>query len=163
MTSHVRIGDNRIFTLKTAVLLYQEGSTTFATLHEVESQQGVRRIWVPASRSPPVSGEAGKRLEQAWHRRCCRQHTVKTPELIVWWSPEKRRLMFFARATKNNGIERPNVSHLGWCSCLTPELLVRALGENRRPTSDTRLKNAPTGTPTRMDAFVSEACAFQKR
>ena len=37
MTSHVRIGDNRIFTLKQAVLLYQEGSTTFATLHEVKS------------------------------------------------------------------------------------------------------------------------------
>ena len=37
MTSHVRIGDNRIFTLKQAVLLYQDGSTTFATLHEVKS------------------------------------------------------------------------------------------------------------------------------
>ena len=37
MTSHVRIGDNRIFTLKQAVLLYQDGSTNFATLHEVKS------------------------------------------------------------------------------------------------------------------------------
>jgi hypothetical protein len=36
MNAHVRIGDNRIFSLKQAVLLYQEGSRTFATLHEVK-------------------------------------------------------------------------------------------------------------------------------
>jgi len=34
MEAHVRIGNNRIFTLKQAVLLYQEGTRTFATLHE---------------------------------------------------------------------------------------------------------------------------------
>ena len=38
MNAHVRIGDNRIFSLKQAVLLYQEGSRTFATLHEVKRQ-----------------------------------------------------------------------------------------------------------------------------
>ena len=36
MNVHVRIGDNRIFSLKQAVLLYQEGSRAFATLHEVK-------------------------------------------------------------------------------------------------------------------------------
>ena len=36
MNVHVRIGDNRTFTLKQAVLLYQEGSRAFATLHEVK-------------------------------------------------------------------------------------------------------------------------------
>ena len=38
MDVHVRIGDNRIFTLKQAVLLYQEGNRAFATLHEVKSR-----------------------------------------------------------------------------------------------------------------------------
>jgi hypothetical protein len=31
MNAHVRIGDNRIFTLKQAVLLYQEGSRTLVS------------------------------------------------------------------------------------------------------------------------------------
>jgi hypothetical protein len=38
MDVRVRIGDNRIFALKQAVLLYQEGSRAFATLHEVKSR-----------------------------------------------------------------------------------------------------------------------------
>jgi hypothetical protein len=36
MDVHVRIGDNRIFPLKQAVLVYQEGNRAFATLHEVK-------------------------------------------------------------------------------------------------------------------------------
>jgi hypothetical protein len=36
MNVHLRIGDNRTFSLKQAVLLYQEGSRAFATLHEVK-------------------------------------------------------------------------------------------------------------------------------
>ena len=36
MNVHLRIGDNRIFSLKQAVLLYQEGSRAFGTLHEVK-------------------------------------------------------------------------------------------------------------------------------
>jgi hypothetical protein len=36
MNVHLRVGDNRIFSLKQAVLLYQEGSRAFATLHEVK-------------------------------------------------------------------------------------------------------------------------------
>jgi len=39
MNVHVRIGDNRSFVLKQAVLLYEEGSVTFATVHELKSQQ----------------------------------------------------------------------------------------------------------------------------
>ena len=39
MNAHVRIGDNRIFSLKQAVLLYQEGSRAFATLHEVKCRR----------------------------------------------------------------------------------------------------------------------------
>jgi hypothetical protein len=38
MDVRVRIGDSQIFTLKQAVLLYQEGNRTFATLHEVKCE-----------------------------------------------------------------------------------------------------------------------------
>jgi PRTRC genetic system protein B len=147
MTSHVRIGDNRIFTLKQAVLLYQDGSTTFATLHEVKS---------PHERAPYLG--AGQSVTTGFLERLARglgaslapevlpaNILSRTPELIVWWSPEKRRLMFFGEgnkdATELNGRMYP---HPGLVFMLNGrELLVRALGENRRPTADTRLKNAP--------------------
>ena len=38
MNAHVRIGDNRIFCLKHAVLLYHEGNRAFAALHDVKSR-----------------------------------------------------------------------------------------------------------------------------
>ncbi len=36
MNVHLRIGDNRTFSLKQAVLVYQDGGRAFATLHEVK-------------------------------------------------------------------------------------------------------------------------------
>jgi len=66
MDAHVRIGDNRVFSLKQAVLLYQEGSRTFATLHEVKFGLMRRRTCAPGSlsrqvflrRSPKAWGQA---------------------------------------------------------------------------------------------------------
>jgi PRTRC genetic system protein B len=70
---------------------------------------------------------------------------ARTPELIAWWSPAQRRLIFFgggnAESAKLNGKMFPNpplvfVIH-------GRELFVRALVEDRRPKADTRLRNAP--------------------
>jgi hypothetical protein len=36
MNVHMRIGDNRTFSLKQAVLLYRDGARAFSTLHEVK-------------------------------------------------------------------------------------------------------------------------------
>jgi len=36
MNVYLRIGDNRTFALKRAVLLYEDGSRAFATLHEIQ-------------------------------------------------------------------------------------------------------------------------------
>ena len=79
MTSHVRIGDNRIFTLKQAVLLYQDGSTTFATLHEVKSlQRGCAVFGCRPVGHHRVSGEAGKRAgSESGTGGVAGQHTVK--------------------------------------------------------------------------------------
>ena len=49
MNVHLRLGDNRIFSLKQAVLLYQEGSRAFATLHEVKHQPGASALLVRGS------------------------------------------------------------------------------------------------------------------
>lgn len=73
MTSHVRIGDNRAFTLKQAVLLYQDGSTTFATLHEVKSlHEGAPYLGAGQSVTTGFWRGWQEGWERVWHRRCCR-------------------------------------------------------------------------------------------
>jgi PRTRC genetic system protein B len=70
---------------------------------------------------------------------------ARTPELIAWWSRAQPRLMFFgdgnAEAKKLNGKMYPHPALVFMIH--GRELLVRALAENRRPTANTRLKNAP--------------------
>ncbi len=113
MTSHVRIGDNRIFTLKQAVLLYQDGSTTFATLHEVKSlREGAPYLGAGQSVTTGFLERLARGLGASLAPEVLPANILsRTPELIVWWSPEKHRLMFFGRRQqRHNGVERPNVS-----------------------------------------------------
>ena len=70
---------------------------------------------------------------------------ARTPELIVWWGRAQPRLMFFgdghAEAKKLNGRMYPHPPIV--FAIHGRELFVRALAEDRRPTADTHLKNAP--------------------
>ena len=70
---------------------------------------------------------------------------ARTPELIAWWSRAQSRLMFFGDGdpkTRNlNGKMYPHPALVFMIH--GRELFVRALAENRRPKSDTRLRNAP--------------------
>src|SRR5262249_44383962 len=70
---------------------------------------------------------------------------ARTPELIAWWSPAQRRLMFFGggntEATKLNGKMYPHPPLVFMIN--ERELFVQALAENCRPKSNTRLRNAP--------------------
>ena len=111
MTSHVRIGDNRIFTLQQAVLLYQDGNTTFATLHEVKS---------PHEGAPYLG--AGQSVTTGFLEKLARgsepgtggvatQHTVKdagADRLVE--SGEKSTDVLRCRPQRHKGVERPNVS-----------------------------------------------------
>ena len=147
MTSNVRIGDNRIFTLKQAVLLYQDGSTTFATLHEVKSlREGAPYLGAGQSVTTGFLERLARGLGASLAAEVLPENVLaRTPELIVWWSPEKRRLLFFGDGSKDteklNGRMYPHPALVFMVS--GGELFVRALGENRRPTADARLRNAP--------------------
>ena len=147
MTSHVRIGDNRIFTLKQAVLLYQDGNTTFATLHEVKSpHEGAPYLGAGQSVTTGFLEKLARGLGASLAPEVLPPNILsRTPELIVWWSPEKNRLMFFGAGHKDtrelNGRMYPHPALVFMVN--GRELLVRALAENRRPTADTRLKRAP--------------------
>ena len=147
MNAHVRIGDNRIFTLKQAVLLYQEGSRTFSTLHEVKHR--------PAAAPYLCSGQSvttgfletlAKGLGASMAAEVLPECVLaRTPDLIAWWSRAQPRLMFFGegdpKARNLNGKMYPHPALVFMIH--QRELFVRALAEDRRPRADTRLRNAP--------------------
>ena len=146
MDAHVRIGDNRVFSLKQAVLLYQEGSRAFATLHEVKSRPD-EAPYLCAGQSVTTGflQTLAKGLGASTAAEVLPEHVLaRTPELIAWWSRAQPRLMFFGdgdtETKKLNGKMYPHPAlvfmiHAG-------ELFVRALAEDCRPTADARLKNA---------------------
>ena len=147
MNAHVRIGDNRIFSLKHAVLVYHEGNRAFATLHEVKSQpDGPPYLCAGQSVTTGFLEVLTKGLGASMAAEILPGNVVaRTPELIAWWSPAQRRLMFFGgespEAAKLNGNLYPHPP-LVFMIC-GRELFVRALAENRRPNADTPLRNAP--------------------
>jgi PRTRC genetic system protein B len=147
MNVHLRIGDNRTFSLKQAVLLYQEGSRAFATLHEVKCRPN-EAPYLCAGQSVTTGflETLAEGLGASMGAEVLPEHVLaRTPELIAWWSRAQPRLMFFgdgnAEAKTLNGKMYPHpalafVIH-------GRELFVRALAENCRPAADTRLRNAP--------------------
>ena len=147
MNAHVQIGDNRMFSLKQAVLLYQDGSRTFATLHEVKRQPD-EAAYLLAGESVTTGflGTLAKGLGASMSAEVLPQYVLaRTPELIAWWSRAQPRLMFFgegnAETKKLNGKMYPHPALVFMIH--GRELFVRALAEDRRPTGSTRLKTAP--------------------
>ena len=147
MNAHVRIGDNRIFSLKQAVLLYQEGSRTFATLHEVKYLSD-KAPYLCAGQSVTTGflETLASGLGASMAAEVLPEHVLaRTPQLIAWWSRAQPRLMFFgegnAETKRLNGKMYPHPALVFLIH--GRELFVRALAEDRRPTADARLKNAP--------------------
>ena len=122
-----------VFTLKQAVLLYQDGSTTFATLHEVKSpHEGAPYLGAGQSVTTGFLERLARGLGASLAPEVLPANILsRTPELIVWWSPEKPRLMFFGDGNKEtkklNGRMYPHPALVFMLN--GRELLVRALGE----------------------------------
>ena len=147
MNVHLRIGDNRTFSLKQAVLLYQEGSRAFATLHEVKYRPD-QAPYLSASQSITTGflEALAKGLGASMGAEVLPERFLaRTPQLLAWWSRAQPRLMFFGdgngEAKKLNGKMFPHSALVFMIH--GRELFVRALADDRRPTADTRLKNAP--------------------
>ena len=147
MNVHLRIGDNRTFSLKQAVLVYQDGNRAFATLHEVKCRPN-EAPYLCAGQSVTTGflQTLAKGLGASVGAEVLPEHVLaRTPELIAWWSGSQSRLMFFgdgnAEAQKLNGKMFPHPALVFMIH--GRELFVRALAEGRRPTATTRLKNAP--------------------
>ena len=147
MDADVRIGDTRTFALKQALLVYQEGNRAFATLHEVKIRaEGPPYLCAGESVTTGFLQTLAKGLGANIAAEVLPENVLaRTPDLIAWWSPAQRRLMFFgggnAEAAKLNSKLYPHPP-LVFMIC-ERDLFVRALAENCRPKSNTRLRNAP--------------------
>jgi len=147
MNVYLRTGGNRTFALKQAVLLYQDGSRAFATLHEVK-HRGNETPHLCAGQSvttgflETLAKGLGASMGAEVLPECV---LARTPELVAWWSRPQRRLMFFEdgdpKTRSLNGKMYPHPALVFMIHAR--ELFVRALGEDRRPKASTRLKNAP--------------------
>jgi len=147
MNVHLRIADNRTFSLKQAVLVYQDGTRAFATLHEVKRRPN-EAPYLCAGQSVTIGflQTLAKGLGASVGAEVLPGHVLaRTPELIAWWSGARPRLMFFGdgndEAKKLNGKMFPHPALVFMIH--GRELFVRALAEDCRPTSDARLRNAP--------------------
>jgi len=147
MDIHVRIGNNRIFTLKQALLVYQEGNRAFATLHEVKSRPaGPSYLCAGQSVTTEFLETLAKGLGASMAAEVLPENVLaRTPGQIAWWSRAQARLMFFGDGDpKTRHLNGKNYPHPALVFMIRGrELFVRALKENRRPNSDTRLMNAP--------------------
>jgi PRTRC genetic system protein B len=147
MDVHVRMGDNHIFALKQAVLLYQEGNRAFATLHEVKSRpDGPPYLCAGQSVTTGFLEVLAKGLGASMAPEILPGNVVaRTPEMIAWWSRPQARLMFFGdgdpKTTNLNGKMYPHPALVFMIR--GRELFVRALAESCRPSAHTRLKSAP--------------------
>jgi len=147
MNVHVRIGDNRIFTLKQAVLFYQEGNRAFATLHEVKHRPN-ESPYLRAGQSVTTGflETLAKGLGSSMAAEVLPEYVLaRTPGLIAWWSQAQFRLMFFGgNDPKTRNLSGKMYTHPALVFMIQErELFVRALAENRRPKSNTPLRNAP--------------------
>ena len=114
MNVHLRIGDNRTFSLKQAVLLYQEANRAFATLHEMKCRPN-QAPYLCAGQSVTTGflETLAKGLGASMAAEVLPEHVLaRTPELIAWWSRAQLRLMFFGdgnnEAKKLNGKMYPS-------------------------------------------------------
>jgi PRTRC genetic system protein B len=147
MEAHARIGGDRRFKLKHAVLIYTDTSTAFASLHDVR---------INGEDAPYLS--PGHSVTMAFLRRLAQGLgaavrpevlpecvLARTPDLIVWWSRARRRLLFFGGQDKKaqdlNGHVYPHPPLV--FKVRGHELFVRALAQDTRPKAETQLKTAP--------------------
>jgi PRTRC genetic system protein B len=144
---HLSIGQNHCFELREALLVYRDRQSSFITRHDVVVQKS----------GPPTLGPA-QPLTFAFVESLMRSLggsvqaevlpaniLAKADRMIVWWTPARRRQMFYenaeGKASDLNGRIFPQPP-LVW-KVASGELSVRALAVNKRPQAKTTLAVAP--------------------
>jgi PRTRC genetic system protein B len=147
MEAYVQIGASSNLQLRHALLVYTDQQRAFATLHDVVNQAEGAPLLAPAQ---PLSLTFLRRLAEGLGSHVAPEVLpenvlARTPEMIVWWSPAARRIMFFGEADdearKLNGLNFPHPPLV--FKVRGREVFVRALEKNIRPQANTPLKTAP--------------------
>ena len=147
MEAHVQIGASANLQLRHALLVYTDQQRAFATLHDIISREESAPLLAAAQ---PLSLGFLRRLAEGLGSQVAPEVLpenvlARTPEMIVWWSPPARRIMFFGEADgearKLNGLNFPHPPLV--FKVRGGELFVRALEKNARPRANTSLETAP--------------------
>ena len=147
MKTHVSIGENHNFELREALLVYGDRQRSFVTRHEVARNNDAPPSLGPAQ---PLTVAFVESLVRSLHGNSTAEILpenilAKTDRMIAWWTPQKRRQMFYqnseGRVAIMNGrtFSQPPLVWRADCG----DLMIRALLENKRPDGTTKLAVAP--------------------
>ena len=138
MQAYVGIGANCEFKLSEAVLVYRAGTGgAFASLHRVKQVDGGVPYLAPGE---PLTTAFVRTLAQGLGAQVKPEIfpdyvLARTPDLLMWWSPPQRRVMFFGgtdqEARKINGHVFPHPALV--FKVVGSDLFVRALATSSRP------------------------------
>ncbi|MGD0125122.1 MAG: PRTRC system protein B [Terriglobia bacterium] len=148
MKAYVNIGANHEFRLAQAVLVYRGGANgAFASLHQVkQAENGIPHLTPGEALTTAFLRILAQGLGAQVKPEILPNNVLaRTPDMLVWWSPPQRRVMFFGgvdkEARKLNGLVFPHPALI--FKVVGKDLLVRALATISRPTPETPLKMAP--------------------
>jgi hypothetical protein len=104
MEAQVRIGANRRFILRNALLVYGDGSGAFATLHEVRGEkEGAPYLGPGQSLTTAFLRSLAHGLGVRMAPEILPENVIaRAPDLFVWWTRAQHRCMFFGGGSWHN-------------------------------------------------------------
>ena len=145
MEISVAIGGAREMTLTGAVLVYQGGCESFAVWHPAKSGSVDGAPYL--GEAQPLAMEFLRALSTGLGVYVAPEILppsvlVRTSELLVWWTPAQRCILFFGEAAHELCGKSYPVPPLVF-KVAGGKLWVRALEKSERPQAETDLKTAP--------------------
>jgi PRTRC genetic system protein B len=148
MKAYVNIGANQEFRLAQAVLVYRGGGDgALASLHQVkQAEDGIPFLSPGEAVTTAFLRTLAQGLGAQVRPEILPDNVLaRTPDMLVWWSRPRRRVMFFGGANEGarrlNGVIFPHPALI--FKVAGRDLFVRAVASSSRPGANTPLKTAP--------------------
>jgi PRTRC genetic system protein B len=148
MQAYVNIGANIEFKLTEAVLVYRGGGNgAFASLHQVkQAENGIPYLTPGEALTTAFLLTLAQGLGAQVKAEILPDNVLaRTPDMLVWWSRPRQRVMFFGgtdeEARKLNALLFPHPALI--FKVAGRDLFVRAVETSSRPSPETPLKTAP--------------------
>ena len=148
MIACLNIGANYEFKLTEAVLIYRGGDDgAFASLHKVkQAENGIPYITPGEALTTAFLRTLAQGLGTQVKPEILPDNVLaRTPDMLVWWSRPRQRVMFFGgvneEGRKLNGLLFPHPALI--FKVVARDFFVRAISTSSRPSSKTPMKTAP--------------------